>query len=55
MAPKTRNFDNARPRGPAGEGNSAAPPDSSTIVKKVLGIATGEISFLLKEALLVML
>ena len=55
MAPRTRIFNSARPRGPAGEENSAAPPDSSTIVKKVLGIATEEISFLPKEALLVIL
>ena len=55
MAPRTRSFDNARPRGPAGEGNSAAPPDSSMITEKVLGTATGEISFLPKEALSVML
>ena len=50
MAPKTKNFNNARPHGPAGKGNSAAPPDSSTIVKKVLGTATGEISFSPKKA-----
>ena len=55
MAPKTKNFNNARPRGPAGKGNSAAPPDNSTITKKVLGTATGEISFSLKETPLVML
>ena len=55
MAPKTRNFNNARPRRPAGEGNSAAPPDGSTIIKKVLDTATGEISFLPKKAFLVML
>ena len=55
MALKTRNFNNARPRGPAGEGNSAASPDNSTITKKVLGTATGEISFSSKEAPLVML
>ena len=54
MVLRTRSFDNARPRGPAGEGSSAAPPDSSTIAEKVLGIATGEISFLPKEAPLVM-
>ena len=55
MAPKTRSFNNARPRGPAGEGNSAAPPNSSIIIKKVLGTATGEISFLPKKTPLVML
>ena len=55
MAPKTRSFNNARPRGPAGEGNSAVPPDSSTIAEKVLGTATGEISFSPKEAPLVTL
>ena len=49
MAPKTKNFNNARPRGPAGKGNSAAPPNNSTIAKKVLGTATGEISFSPKE------
>ena len=55
MVFKTRSFDNARPRGPVGEGSSAAPLDSSTIAEKVLGIVTGEIFFLLEEALLVML
>ena len=50
MAPETKNFNNARPRGPAGKGNSAAPPDSSAIAKKVLGTATGKISFSPKEA-----
>ena len=50
MAPKTKNFNNTRPRGPAGKGNSAAPPDSSIIAKKVLNTATGEISFSLKKA-----
>ena len=54
MVLRIRSFDNARPRGPAGEGNSAAPPNSFTIAEKVLGTATGEISFLLKEAPLVM-
>ena len=53
MVFKTRSFNNTRPRGPVGEGSSAVPPDSFTIVKKVLGIATGEISFLPKEAFLV--
>ena len=53
MVPKTRNFNNAYPRGPAGEGNSAAPPNNSTIAKKVLGTATGEISFSPKKAPLV--
>ena len=55
MVPRTRSFDNTRPRGTAGEGNFTAPPDSSTIAKKVLSTATGEISFLPKEAFLVML
>ena len=55
MAFRTRSFNNARPRGPAGEGNSAVPPNSSTIAKKVLGTATGEISFSPKETLLVIL
>ena len=55
MAPRTKNFNNARPRGPAGEGSSAAPPDNSIIAKKVLGTATGEISFSPKKAPLVML
>ena len=55
MAPRTKNFNNARPRGPAGEGNSAAPPDNSMIAKKVLSTATGEISFSPKETPLVML
>ena len=55
MAPRTRSFNNGRPRGPAGEGSSAAPPDNSTIAEKVLGIATGEISFSPEEALSVML
>ena len=50
MAPKTKSFNNARPRGPAGKGNSAAPPNSSTIIKKVLGTATGKISFSPKKA-----
>ena len=50
MAPKTRNFNNAHPHGPAGKGNSAGPLNSSTIVKKVLGTATGEISFSPKKA-----
>ena len=53
MVPRTRNFNNARPRGPADEGNSATPLDSSTITEKVLGTTTGEIFFLPKEALLV--
>ena len=51
MAFKTKNFNNARPRGPAGKKNSAVPPDNSTIAKKVLGTATGEISFSPKETL----
>ena len=51
MVPKIKSFNNARPRGPAGEGSSAVPPDSSTIVKKVLGTATGEIFFRLKKPL----
>ena len=55
MVPKTRNFNNTRPRGPAGKGNSAAPLNNSTIAKKVLNTATGEISFLPKETPLVML
>ena len=50
MAPRTKSFNNARPRRPAGEGNSAAPPNNSTIAKKVLGTTTGKISFLPKEA-----
>ena len=49
MAPRTRSFNNARPRLSAGERNSAAPLDSFTIAKKVLGTATGEIAFLPKE------
>ena len=55
MALRTRSFNNARPRGPAGEGSSAVPLDNSAIVEKVLGTATGEIFFSPKEALLVML
>ena len=55
MIPRTRSFNSARPRGPAGEGNSAVPPDSSAIAKKVLGTATGEISFSPKETPLVTL
>ena len=54
MVPRTRSFNSARPRGPAGEGSSAASPDSFTIAEKVLGTATGEIFFSPKEALLVM-
>ena len=50
MALRTRSFNNARPRVSAGGGNSAAPLNSFTIVKKVLGTATGEISFSLEEA-----
>ena len=45
MAPKTKNFNNARPRISVGKGNSAAPLNNSTITKKVLGTATGEIPF----------
>ena len=55
MVPRTRSFNNARPRGPVGEGNSAAPPNNSTIAEKVLSTATGEISFSPKKAPLVML
>ena len=50
MAPRTRSFDSARPRPSAGEGSSAAPLDSSAIAEKVLGTATGEISFSPEEA-----
>ena len=50
MVPRTRSFDSARPRGSAGEGSSAAPLDSFAIAEKVLGTATGEISFSPKEA-----
>ena len=49
MAPRTRSFNNARPRVLAGEGNSAAPLDSFAIVK-VLGTATGKIPFSPEEA-----
>ena len=49
MALKTKSFNNARPRGPAGKKNSAAPLNSFAIAKKVLGNATGEISFSPKE------
>ena len=55
MVPRTKSFNNARPRGLAGEGNCAAPLDNFTIAEKVLGTATGEISFSFKEAPLVML
>ena len=55
MVPRTRSFDNARPRGPVGEGSSAAPLDSSVIAEKVLSTATGEIFFSPEEAFLVML
>ena len=55
MALRIKNFDNARPRGPAGKESSAAPPNNSTIVKKVLGTATGEISFSPKKAPLITL
>ena len=55
MAPRTRNFNSARPCGPAGKGNSAAPLNNSGIAKKVLGTATGEISFSPKETPLVTL
>ena len=55
MVFKIRSFNNARPRGPAGEGSSAVPPDSSTIAEKVLSTATGEISFSPEKAPLVML
>ena len=55
MAPRIKSFNNARPCGSAGEGSSAAPLDSFAIVKKVLGTATGEISFSLKETPLLIL
>ena len=55
MAPKTRSFDSARLRASAGEVSSAAPLDNFAIAEKVLGTATGEISFLLKEAPSIML
>ena len=55
MVPKTRNFNNARPRGPVGEGSSTVPPDNSIIAKKLLGITTGKIFFSPKEASLVIL
>ena len=55
MVPRIKNFNNTRPRGPAGKGNSAAPPDNSTIIKKVLSTTTGKIFFSPKEAPLVML
>ena len=55
MAPKTKSFNNARPRKPAGKGNSAAPPNNSTIAKKVLNTATRKISFSPKKAPSVML
>ena len=55
MALRTRSFDSARPRGLAGKGSSAAPLDSSAIVEKVLGTATGEISFSPEEAFLLIL
>ena len=50
MAPRTRSFDSARPRPLAGKRSSAVPLDSFAIVKKVLGTATGEISFSSEEA-----
>ena len=51
MAPRTKSFNNARPCGSAGEGNSVAPPDNFAIAEKVLGIATGEIFFSPKKPL----
>ena len=55
MAPKTKNFHNARSRVLADEGNSAAPLNNFAIAEKVLGTATGEIFFLPKKAPLLML
>ena len=55
MALRIRSFNSARPRGPAGKGSSAAPLNSSAIIEKVLGTATGEISFSPKETPLVIL
>ena len=55
MALKTKTFNNARPRGPAGKGNSAAPPNNSAITKKMLNTATGKISFSPKKTPLITL
>ena len=55
MVPRTRNFNNTRPRGLTGKGNSAAPPNNFTITEKVLGTATEEIFFSPKKAPLVTL
>ena len=51
MALRTRSFNNACPRLLAGKISSAVPLNNFAIAKKVLGTATGEISFLPKEAL----
>ena len=50
MVLRTRSFDNARPRLSAGERNSVAHLNNSAIAEKVLGTATGEISFSPKKA-----
>ena len=55
MALRIRNFNNARLRPSAGEGNSAAPLNNSAIVEKVLGTATREIFFSLEKTPLIML
>ena len=49
MVPKTKSFNNARPRVLAGNRSSAVPLDNFTIIKKVLSTATGEIPFSPKE------
>ena len=51
MVPKTKSFNSAHSCPLIGEENSAAPLNSSAIAEKVLGTATGEISFSPEEAL----
>ena len=49
MAPRIKSFNNASPRGPAGEGNSAAPSDSSAIAEKVLGTVTEQLAEVIRS------